>query len=104
MNGFVDLHPTSPGACSFCGKSQDEVRQLVAGPHAFICDECIELCTIIVRKENGSFYLRSADEHRQLAADNVGAAEASGIEIDNARQMVEWTWLQLAEESARQSC
>ena len=38
--------------CSFCGKSQDEVRKLVAGPSAYICDECIELCKCIVEEGN----------------------------------------------------
>jgi hypothetical protein len=37
--------------CSFCGKSQHEVRKLIAGPNVFICDECSELCTDILRKE-----------------------------------------------------
>lgn len=37
--------------CSFCGKSQHEVRKLIAGPTVFICDECVELCTDIVHEE-----------------------------------------------------
>ncbi|MES2253185.1 MAG: ATP-dependent Clp protease ATP-binding subunit ClpX [Pseudomonadota bacterium] len=40
--------------CSFCGKSQHEVRKLIAGPTVFICDECVELCTDIIREENQS--------------------------------------------------
>ena len=40
--------------CSFCGKSQHEVRKLIAGPSVFICDECIELCNDIIRKETQS--------------------------------------------------
>lgn len=40
--------------CSFCGKSQHEVRKLIAGPTVFICDECVELCTDIIREEHGS--------------------------------------------------
>src|SRR5690606_3434109 len=39
--------------CSFCGKSQDQVRKLVAGPGVYICDECIELCNEIVEEELG---------------------------------------------------
>jgi len=39
--------------CSFCGKTQDQVRKLVAGPGVYICDECIELCTEIVEEELG---------------------------------------------------
>ena len=37
--------------CSFCGKSQHEVRKLIAGPSVFICDECVDLCTDIIREE-----------------------------------------------------
>ena len=40
--------------CSFCGKSQHEVRKLIAGPSVFICDECIELCNDIIREETGA--------------------------------------------------
>src|SRR3974390_237161 len=38
--------------CSFCGKSQHDVRKLIAGPKVFICDECVELCTDIIRDES----------------------------------------------------
>ena len=38
--------------CSFCGKSQRDVRKLIAGPTVFICDECVELCMDIVGEEN----------------------------------------------------
>ena len=37
--------------CSFCGKSQDEVRKLIAGPTVYICDECIDLCNDIIVEE-----------------------------------------------------
>jgi len=40
--------------CSFCGKSQHEVRKLIAGPSVFVCDECIELCNDIIREESSS--------------------------------------------------
>ena len=40
--------------CSFCGKSQHEVRKLIAGPTVFICDECVELCNDIIREESKS--------------------------------------------------
>src|SRR5450432_3176781 len=40
--------------CSFCGKSQHEVRKLIAGPSVFICDECIELCNDIIREEGAT--------------------------------------------------
>src|SRR3989338_8891221 len=38
--------------CSFCGKSQKEVRKLIAGPTVYICDECIDLCNDIIAEEN----------------------------------------------------
>ncbi len=41
----------APLACSFCGKSQDEVRKLIAGPKVYICDECIDLCNDIIAEE-----------------------------------------------------
>jgi hypothetical protein len=47
--------------CSFCGKSQHEVRKLIAGPTVFICDECVELCVGIVREENKSTLVKSRD-------------------------------------------
>ena len=37
--------------CSFCGKSQHEVKKLIAGPTVFICDECVELCMDIIKEE-----------------------------------------------------
>lgn len=37
--------------CSFCGKSQHEVKKLIAGPSVFICDECVDLCNDIIREE-----------------------------------------------------
>ena len=45
--------------CSFCGKSQHEVRKLIAGPTVFICDECVELCMDIIREETKSSGLKS---------------------------------------------
>ena len=47
--------------CSFCGKSQHEVRKLIAGPTVFICDECVELCMDIIREETKSSGLKAAD-------------------------------------------
>ena len=47
--------------CSFCGKSQHEVRKLIAGPTVFICDECVELCMDIIREEHKSNLVKSGD-------------------------------------------
>ncbi|SLN57389.1 ATP-dependent Clp protease ATP-binding subunit ClpX [Aquimixticola soesokkakensis] len=47
--------------CSFCGKSQHEVRKLIAGPTVFICDECVELCMDIIREETKTNGLKAAE-------------------------------------------
>src|ERR1700761_7512249 len=47
--------------CSFCGKSQHEVRKLIAGPTVFICDECVELCMDIIREETKSSIAKTRD-------------------------------------------
>ena len=47
--------------CSFCGKSQHEVRKLIAGPTVFICDECVELCMDIIREETKASGLKSSE-------------------------------------------
>jgi ATP-dependent Clp protease ATP-binding subunit ClpX len=63
--------------CSFCGKSQHEVRKLIAGPTVFVCDECVELCVDIVREEHKASLSRSRDgiptpkEIRQVLDDYV---------------------------------
>ena len=47
--------------CSFCGKSQHEVRKLIAGPTVFICDECVELCMDIIKEENKDNFVKHQD-------------------------------------------
>ena len=47
--------------CSFCGKSQHEVRKLIAGPNVFICNECVELCMDIIREEDKTQLVRSGE-------------------------------------------
>ena len=56
--------------CSFCGKSQHEVKKLIAGPSVFICDECIDLCNEIIRDE-----LPAGDEQREARGDLPTPAE-----------------------------
>ncbi|MBS0272027.1 MAG: ATP-dependent Clp protease ATP-binding subunit ClpX [Proteobacteria bacterium] len=53
--------PRNPLYCSFCGKSQHEVRKLIAGPSVFICDECVDLCTDIIKEENKGPLIRSPE-------------------------------------------
>ena len=47
--------------CSFCGKSQHEVRKLIAGPTVFICDECVELCMDIIKEENKDNFIKNQE-------------------------------------------
>jgi len=60
--------------CSFCGKSQHEVRKLIAGPTVFICDECVELCKDIIQEEKKSAAGKSHD----------GGTAKAGCALDNA--------------------
>jgi len=60
--------------CSFCGKSQHEVRKLIAGPSVFICDECVELCNDIIREE-----IQQADSQKTAGSDLPTPHEISGI-------------------------
>jgi ATP-dependent Clp protease ATP-binding subunit ClpX len=52
MSKTTDADSKNTLYCSFCGKSQHEVRKLIAGPNVFICNECVELCTDIIREED----------------------------------------------------
>ncbi len=69
MSSGVEMNKTTNGNgdskntlyCSFCGKSQHEVRKLIAGPTVFICDECVELCMDIIREEHKSAKVKSRD-------------------------------------------
>jgi hypothetical protein len=99
MSNVAEGSPGSTHHCSLCGKSRHSVRKLVAGPHVFVCDECVELCMVIARGDSTSFYLRTPAEYRKLAADDVRAAEEAGMPSDKALLAVGRTWLRLAEES-----
>lgn len=63
-----ETHPPNKRVyrCSFCGKSQEEVRTLVAGPGVFICDECVHLCQTIVANKAGD-----SEDSRALLPDNA---------------------------------
>ena len=60
MTKTSDSDSKSTLYCSFCGKSQHEVRKLIAGPTVFICDECVELCMDIIREESKSSLIKSS--------------------------------------------
>jgi hypothetical protein len=101
MSSVAEGGPGPPHHCSLCGKSEHSVRKLVAGPHVFVCDECVELCMVIARGDSTSFYLRTPAEYRKLAADDIRAAEEAGMSTDKAELAVGRTWLRLAEESEK---
>ena len=61
MNKSAGGEPKNTLYCSFCGKSQHEVRKLIAGPTVFICDECVELCMDIIREEHKTSLVKSRD-------------------------------------------
>lgn len=58
--------------CSFCGKSQHEVKKLIAGPSVFVCDECVELCNDIIREE-------THDTHEEAEVQLPSPQEISGF-------------------------
>ncbi len=80
-SGFSDSKNTL--YCSFCGKSQHEVRKLIAGPNVFICNECVELCMDIIREEDKTQMVRSGDgvptpsEIKQVLDDYVIGQESA---------------------------
>lgn len=55
--------------CSFCGKSQNEVRKLIAGPGVYICDQCIKICVEMLEEDN--ILSRSKETGRELTWDKV---------------------------------
>jgi len=61
MNKSVSGDSKNVLYCSFCGKSQHEVRKLIAGPTVFICDECVELCMDIIREEQKTTLVKTRD-------------------------------------------
>jgi hypothetical protein len=60
-----DAAPPKTLYCSFCGKSQHEVRKLIAGPGVYICDECVDLCTDIVEPDDDMELLRLMKESKE---------------------------------------
>ena len=53
--------------CSFCSKSQDEVKKIIAGPNVYICNECIDLCNEILNQHTQDDQLDSAEVHLTLS-------------------------------------
>ena len=81
--------------CSFCGKSQHEVRKLIAGPSVFVCDECVELCNDIIREEVedkaaglGSSKLPTPHEINQRLDDYVIGQAAAGQPLEPGAHVI----------------
>ncbi len=75
--------------CSFCGKSQDEVRKLIAGPSVFICDECVDLCNDIIREEiQDSAGPEEENEHLPTPAELSSALDEYVIGQERAKKVL----------------
>ncbi len=74
--------------CSFCGKSQHEVRKLIAGPMVFICDECIELCMDILREEHRSDQVKSTDSSVPPPAEIMAVLDDYVIAQSHAKRVL----------------
>ena len=73
--------------CSFCGKSQHEVKKLIAGPSVFICDECIDLCNDIIRDEQASLQVaESADQALPTPQETSNILDAYVVGQDRAKR------------------
>jgi hypothetical protein len=93
--GTIGREPNNTLYCSFCGKSQHDVRKLIAGPTVFICDECIELCNDIIENEE-ILHLFAADDERGDQSYPVAFAHVRGksteqltADVERAKKHVE---------------
>ena len=70
--------------CSFCGKSQEEVKKIIAGNNAFICNECVELAQEIIREELADVYKRQEliqAGHQVVVVDNLVNSNRKSLEV-----------------------
>ena len=74
--------------CSFCGKSQNEVRKLIAGPSVFICDECVDLCNDIIREEIQQESLDENGDHLPVPAELKGTLDEYVIGQERAKRVL----------------
>jgi ATP-dependent Clp protease ATP-binding subunit ClpX len=83
------LNPTLH--CSFCGKSQHEVRKLIAGPYVFICDECLGLCNKILGQPPGELapMVRLKDVSAMPTDKLLNWLKIQGVIFDNAREALQ---------------
>src|SRR5215469_3542416 len=69
--------------CSFCGKSQDQVKKLIAGPGVYICDECVDLCNEILEDEAIAHYAPSSEEAVRLKSARKEIMQAALTRCDS---------------------
>jgi ATP-dependent Clp protease ATP-binding subunit ClpX len=74
--------------CSFCGKSQNEVRKLIAGPSVFICDECVDLCNDIIREEVQEAAAETASERLPIPHEIKGILDQYVIGQQRAKRVL----------------
>ncbi|MEB3702102.1 ATP-dependent Clp protease ATP-binding subunit ClpX [Candidatus Bealeia paramacronuclearis] len=74
--------------CSFCGKSQQEVRKLIAGPSVYICDECVDLCEDIIREENKGPLIKTAGGSAPTPKEIFGVLNDYVIGQDRAKRIL----------------
>ena len=74
--------------CSFCGKNQDEVKKLIAGPSVFICDECVDLCNDIIREEIQDIEEQEAQDSLPIPADIKAKLDEYVIGQDRAKKVL----------------
>lgn len=81
-------NPSGDLVCSFCGKSQDEVKKLIAGPSVYICDECVSLCSEIIQEEYGQEEKEKQKELLPKPQDINKTLEQYVIEQDKAKKVL----------------
>ncbi len=74
--------------CSFCGKSQHEVRKLIAGPNVFVCNECVELCMDIIREEDKSQMVRGSEDALPSPSEIKGFLDDYVIGQESAKRVL----------------
>ena len=79
--------PNEDLLCSFCGKSQDEVKKLIAGPSVYICDECIQLCNEIIAEESGQEIDKKAAQQLPKPSEIKGLLDQYVIEQERPKKI-----------------
>ena len=74
--------------CSFCGKSQHEVRKLIAGPSVFVCDECVDLCNDIIREEIQEKDTETTERKRPIPEEIKNTLDEYGIGQESAKKVL----------------